>query len=88
MGPSASVARGGGGAARRGAADLRCEVGGVVLLQELDDLRVPLALGVVQRRLATLQRRGRWAEVEATAPGEEGGGWVVRRGGAAPAQGP
>eukprot|EP00964_Phaeocystis_antarctica_P004456 scaffold2406_cov57-Phaeocystis_antarctica.AAC.5 len=40
------VCRGGGGAARRGAADLRCEVG---VLQELDDLRAPPALGVVQR---------------------------------------
>ena len=62
----ASVAHGRGGAAwwgvRRGVADLRCDVGG--LLQELDDVRVLTLLGVVQRRRAVLRRGG----------GEGGGG--------------
>ena len=70
--------------ARHGTADLRCE--GV--LQQRDDLRVLLPLGVVQRRVAILRRGGGRAEVEAAAPGGEGGGWAARRGGAAPAQGP
>ena len=70
-------------------ADLRCDGGGV--LEERDDLLVPLPLGVVQRRVAILptEKRGDGAEVEAAAAEGEGGGlWVARRGGAAPTQGP
>ena len=73
----------------RARADLRCDGGGV--LQERDDLRVPLLLGVVQRRLAILPtgERGKGAEVEAAAVEGAGGGLrAARRGGAAPAQGP
>ena len=63
-------------------ADLRCDGGGV--LQERDDLRVPLLLGLVQRRLAILPtgKRGEGAEVEAAAAEGEGGR-CGRRGGAA-----
>eukprot|EP00964_Phaeocystis_antarctica_P063087 scaffold37840_cov58-Phaeocystis_antarctica.AAC.5 len=75
-----------GGAERRRwrGADLRCDSGGV--LQELDDLRVPLPLGEVQRGLAILRRGEGRVEVEAAAPGGEG--WTARRGGAAPAASP
>jgi hypothetical protein len=61
---------GGGGGVRPGAADLRCDGGGV--LQDLDDLRAVLHLGVVQRRLAMLRRGGGREEVEAAALGERG----------------
>ena len=70
-------------------ADLRCNGGGV--LQERDGLRVPLRLGVVQRRVAILptEKRGDGAEVEAAAAEGAGGGLrTARRGGAAPTQGP
>ena len=76
------VCRGGGGAARRGSADLRCELGGGVLLQDLDDLRALPILGDVQRRAATLRRGGGRVEVEAAATGE-GRAWAGRRGEAA-----
>eukprot|EP00964_Phaeocystis_antarctica_P127802 scaffold91512_cov48-Phaeocystis_antarctica.AAC.1 len=65
---------------RRCGADLRCDSGGV--FQELDDLREPPVLGVVQRRVATLRRGGWRTEVEAAAPGGEGGRWAARRSGA------
>ena len=63
--------RGGLGAARRGAADLRCEV---AYFHEPDDLRMLLFLGEVQRRLAKLRRGGWRAEVEATTRGGRGRG--------------
>jgi hypothetical protein len=60
----------GGGGVRRGAADLRCDSGGV--LQELDDLHAVFRLGVVQRRPAILRRGGKREEVEAAALGGRG----------------
>eukprot|EP00964_Phaeocystis_antarctica_P135485 scaffold99828_cov63-Phaeocystis_antarctica.AAC.2 len=77
-----SMQRRGGGASRRGAAYLRCEV---VLLQELDDLRVAVLLGGVQRRLVILRwGGGKWRGLCPAREESVSGGCMGRR--APPAQ--